>query len=362
MSKAATLANIPSYSFMRNRVINGDMRIDQRNAGAAVTVSSTPGAVTYTVDRWLYAQTLAARFGIQQNAGSVTPPAGFTNYLGFTSLGANTPGTAEFYDAVQRIEGFNISDLGWGAAGALPVTLSFWVRSSLTGTFSGSIRNATPNRSYLFTFTVSSANTWEFKTVTIPGDTTGTWGTGNGTGIQVSFNLGAHSLSRSAAGVWTAGNFSAATGAINVSATNGATFYVTGVQFEAGPAATAFERRQYGQELQLCRRYAYAWGPGGQLVATYSSGMYSDANQINMIPVGIDLSSMRSLTTTITVFGTQGTDWAVQSAGGVNQTGFTLGMSVGVIVASKTSHGITSGNANINVLSSNGRIVVATEL
>lgn len=246
---------VPSSSFLRNRIINGDMRIDQRNAGAAVTVSSTPGASTYTVDRWFYAQALASRFSIQQNAGAVTPPAGFTNYLGFTSLGANTPGTTEFYDAAQRIEGFNVSDLGWGAAGALPVTLSFWVRSSLTGTFSGSVRNATPNRSYPFTFTISSANTWEYKTVTIPGDTTGTWGTLNGTGIQVSFNLGAGNLARAAAGAWTAGNFAGATGAISVCATNGATFYVTGVQLEVGSVATPFERRQYGQEFVLCQRY-----------------------------------------------------------------------------------------------------------
>lgn len=142
--------------------------------------------------------------------------------------------------------------------------------------------------------------------------------------------------------------------------TAGDFLYITDVQLEVGSVATPFERRPIGTELALCQRYAYAWGPGAQYVATYSSGLYADANQITMVPFGINFSGMRSLSATITTVGTQGTDWAVQSAGGVNQTGFTLSVSVGVIVASKTGHGVT--NSNLEVLTSSGRIIVATEL
>ena len=349
---------VPSSSFLRNRIINGDMRIDQRNAGAA-TANTISG---YTVDRWAVFQSVTGKLIAQQNAGSVTPPSGFTNYLGVTSQSAYSVGSSDFYLIDQRVEGFNVSDLGWGTASARPVTLSFWVRSSLTGTFGASLRNASENRSYPFTYTISAANTWEYKTVTIPGDTSGTWGTGNGIGIEILIGLGVGTTVSGTAGAWAGANYLGATGATSVVGTNGATFYLTGVQLEVGTAATPFERRQYGQELALCQRYAYAWGPGTQYVATYSSGLYSDANQIIMLPLGINVSGMRSLSATITAVGTQGTDWLVQTAAGVNQTGFTLGWSGGVLFAVKAGHGITNGNCNLQVVSSNGRIIVATEL
>ncbi len=172
----------------RNRIINGDMRIDQRNAGASVTITNT-GAVTYTLDRYYAYGSQASKFSVQQNAGAVTPPTGFSNYFGVTSLSAYSLAD-DVFELGQKIEGFNTADLAWGTASAAAVTLSFWVRSSLTGTFGGSLRNATPNRSYPFTYTVSAANTWEQKTITVPGDTTGTWLTTNGVGIGLSFGLG----------------------------------------------------------------------------------------------------------------------------------------------------------------------------
>jgi hypothetical protein len=240
-------------SIMKNRLINGAMVIDQRNAGASVT----PTDGTYTLDRWLARQSVASKFSVQQNAGSVTPPVGFVNYLGCTSLSAYSVGAGDFYVIQQRIEGFNTSDLGWGTANAKTVTLSFQVYSSLTGTFGGALQNATSNRAYPFTYSIGVANTWTTISVTIAGDTTGTWATNNGIGITVNFGLGVGSTYSGTAGAWN-GNFNmSATGATSVVGTNGATFYITGVQLEVGASATGFEYRQYGQELALCQRYYY---------------------------------------------------------------------------------------------------------
>jgi hypothetical protein len=228
------------------------MVIDQRNAGASVT-QNTSGQ--YSVDRWNLFGSVTSKFTIQQNAGSVTPPAGFVNYLGITSSSAYTVGASELFIFGQKVEGFNIADLGWGTANAKTVTLSFWVRSSLTGTFGGSFRNSNGSRSYPFTYTINAANTWEYETITIAGDTSGTWQATNSTGIDISFNLGTGSTFSGTAGSWSGGNFVSATGATSVVGTNGATFYITGVQLEVGTQATSFEYRQYGTEFALCCRY-----------------------------------------------------------------------------------------------------------
>jgi len=245
-------ALIPSSSFLRNRIINGDMRIDQRNAGASVTINAA--AATYALDRWFgFGQASDGVFTIQR---STTAPTGFTNSLLVTVTTADASlGSTQNYVLAQYIEGFNCADFGWGAAGAQTVTLSFWVRSSVTGTYSGSLRNGAVNRSYPFTYSISAANTWEYKTVTVAGDTTGTWATDSTSGPQVIFSLGAGSTLSGTAGAWAGSNLVGATGATNLIATNGATFYVTGVQLEVGTAATPFERRLFGQELALCQRY-----------------------------------------------------------------------------------------------------------
>jgi len=239
---------------MKNRIINGNMTIDQRNAGASVT--PTVGGV-YLLDRWVFSLSQSSKYSVQQNAGSVTPPAGFSNYLGVTSLSAYTVGASELFLFSQPIEGFNVADLGWGTANAKTVTLSFWVRSSLTGTFGGTVSNSGDSRVYPFTYTISSANTWEYKTVTIAGDTTGTWLTTNGVGMNVRFGLGVGSSLSGTAGAWTGSTVYSATGATSVVGTNGATFYITGVQLEVGSTATSFDYRPYGTELALCQRYYY---------------------------------------------------------------------------------------------------------
>ena len=251
------VASPPNSMGFRNRIINGDMRIDQRNNGASYSAVDNG----YSLDRWKSgswdgsAQT--GKYTVQQNAASVTPPSGFVNYLGVTSSAATSIGSNSQYFVAQNIEGFNCADLGWGAASAQTVTLSFGVRSSLTGTFGGALKNSAGNRAYPFTYTISAANTWETKTVTIAGDTTGTWLTTNGIGIQVVFGLGVGSTYSGTAGAWAGSNFFSATGATSVVGTNGATFYITGVQLEAGTNASPFERRDYGRELMMCQRYYY---------------------------------------------------------------------------------------------------------
>lgn len=259
------VASPPNSMGFRNRIINGDMRIDQRNNGASGTANA------YTVDRWSYVSTQASKATWQQNAGSVTPPAGFTNYLGVTSSSAYSVPTGDTFLLQQPIEGLNVADLGWGAAGAQTVTLSFWVRSSLTGTFGGAFVNAANARSYLFSYSVPVANTWTYVSVTVAGDTTGTWLTTNGVGVQVRFGLGSGATYSGTSGSWQAGNFVQPTGTVSVVGTNGATFYITGVQLEAGTVATPFERRDYGRELMMCQRYFQLCSPSLDVVQVTSS-------------------------------------------------------------------------------------------
>jgi hypothetical protein len=235
----------------RNRIQNGDMRIDQRNAGASVTA----GAATYTLDRWIAYDSSDAVFTVQQDSSA---PAGFVNSAKITITTADASIAASQYNYfAQRIEGFNVADLNWGSANAKTVTLSFWVRSSVTGTFGGALANSAYNRSYPFTYAISVADTWEKKSVTISGDTSGTWLTTNGIGIQVLFDLGTGTDNTGTAGAWVGAGNIGADSTIQLANTLNATWYITGVQLEVGSVATSFERRSYGQELALCQRYYF---------------------------------------------------------------------------------------------------------
>jgi hypothetical protein len=267
---AGMLDTQAQYNGFKNRIINGAMVIDQRNAGASVTPTSG-GYIT--VDRFRTVSSATSKYSIQQNAGSVTPPVGFTNYLGVTSLSAYSVSSSDVFAIGQHIEGFNIADLGWGTANAKTVTLSFWVRSSLTGTFGGSLKNSATDRTYPFAYTISSANTWEQKSVIIDGDTSGTWLTNNGIGINLLFGLGVGSTLSQTADAWAAGNFASSTGAVSVVGTDGATFYITGVQLEKGSTATSFDYRPYGTEEALCQRYCFTiTGNSGEIVGIGFTG------------------------------------------------------------------------------------------
>jgi hypothetical protein len=255
---------------MRNRIINGAMRIDQRNAGAAVT----PTDQAYTLDRWSQFLSQSSKLTIQQDSSANTV-AGFTSSLKVTSLSAYSVSSGDYQGLVQKIEGYNVADLAWGTANAKTITLSFWVRSSLTGTFGGSLFNGAHDRSYPFTYTISAANTWELKSVTVAGDTTGTWLTDNSVGIQVNFGLGVGSSLSGTAGAWSGSQLFSATGAVSVVGTNGATWYVTGVQLEEGSVPTPFEYRQYTTELQLCQRYYFKVKPAA--FSIISTGGYNSS-------------------------------------------------------------------------------------
>ena len=251
VTTASTSAITSGLTGFRNRIINGDMRIDQRNAGASVTPTNNQ----YLVDRFAATLTQASKFTAQQNAGAVTPPTGFTNYLGITSSSSYSVLVGDTFAILQYIEGFNTADLAWGTASASTITLSFQVYSSLTGTFGGALTNNAQNRSYPFSYTISSVNTWTKITITIAGDTSGTWLSDNSTGIGIRFGLGSGSTYSGTSGAWAAGNFIQPTSTVSVVGTSGATFYITGVQLEAGSTATDFERRPIGTELALCQRY-----------------------------------------------------------------------------------------------------------
>jgi hypothetical protein len=244
---------------MKNRIINGDMRIDQRFNGAA---NNNIGLNQYVVDRWRNNSSAAAKLRYQQNntngpGSSATQIAtGFPNYFGANVVSSNTVNAADFWFLAQDIEGLNTADLAWGTANAQPVTLSFWVYSSVSGTHAGSLRNFNADRSHPFTYTINTANTWQYQTITIPGDTTGSWFSNNNIGIGVFISLGVGSNYTSTAnGTWQTGNYLNATGAVNVVSNANGSFYLTGVQLEEGRVATPFEFRHYGTELSLCQRY-----------------------------------------------------------------------------------------------------------
>jgi hypothetical protein len=244
-SNGISVAN--TFGF-KNRIINGAMVIDQRNAGAAVTANDA-----FSVDRFKLAQNTDGACSVQQDSSA---PAGFINSVKYTTTTADgTLTTTQNTSISQNIEGTNISDLGWGTASASTVTLSFWVRSSLTGTFGGALSNSAVNRSYAFTYSISVADTWEQKSVTIAGDTTGTWLTTNGIGIRVIFGLGVGPDRSGTSGSWAAAAYFSATGATSVIGTLNATLYITGVQLEKGSTATSFDFRAYSTELAMCQRY-----------------------------------------------------------------------------------------------------------
>jgi hypothetical protein len=348
-----TESNMPGY----NRIINGDMRIDQRNAGASVT----PAAPNqYTVDRWKADISVSSKYSAQQSS---TAPTGFVNSLLITSLSAYTVGSAERFCMTQNIEGLNVPDLAWGTANAKTITLSFWVRSSLTGTFGGAISNSAQNRSYPFTYTISSANTFEQKTITITGDTSGTWLTTSGIGLRVIWGLGVGSTLSTTAGAWAAGEYYSATGATSVVGTNGATWYITGAQLEVGSVATPFERRDYGRELMLCQRYYIVLANGATHLQSYwSNACYYTSSQIYgtvNLPV-----TMRTTPTTGCTTGTNYYTFYRNGAGdGINSVTFSFCNPQNLTWNNSTEASGTAGQAGqIDVSTSSSFIAASAEL
>ena len=327
----------------RNRIINGNMVVSQRNG----TSSVTPTDASYPIDRWTTWLSQASKLTFQQNAGAVTPPTGFTYYSGITSSSAYTVGVSEVFAFRQPIEGYNIADLDFGKATAKTITISFWVRSSLTGTFGGGIANSAYDRTYPFSYTISTANTWEQKTITIAGDTSGTWLTTNGIGMYVVFGLGVGANLSGTAGAWSGNFYISATGATSVVGTSGATFYITGVQLEVGSTATPFERRLYNQELMNCYRYHYRITDDVSDYAGIAVGVIADADDvfgIAHLPQTMRTSPTISISSAshfriTTVFGPDQTCNAVQ-------LGY-AGATAPIIRATGASGGLTAGGARL---------------
>ena len=251
---------------VRNLVINGDMRIDQRNGGSSVTPSNND----YCLDRYGTGLAQASKYSVQQVTDA---PTDFTHSLKVTSLSAYTLLAGDYFMIKHKIEGNNVAHLNLGSSDAKEFTLSFYVKSSLTGTFGGSFENSNESRAYPFTYTISSANTWERVSVTVTGDTTGTWQTNNSTGLWINFGLGVGTTYSGTADAWTTGPKVSATGATSVVSTNSATWQITGVQLEVGNTATEFEHRPYDMELARCQRYYYkSYGQDTGAVPVTSSG------------------------------------------------------------------------------------------
>ena len=260
--------NMTPYT-MKNRIINGGMVIDQRNGTTSVSATES----TFNLDRWKIRCASNSKFTTQQVS---TAPAGFSNSLLITSSANTSLSAFDYYFLEQAIEGFNTADLNFGTANAKTITLSMWVQSSITGTFGGAIQSSGSTRSYPFSYTISAANTWTFISITIPGDTSGTWvGATNGAGIVLRLNIASGTSLSGTPNAWVSADYEGPTGATNLLATNGNTMNITGVQLEVGSVASAFEWRPYGQELNNCFRYYYKY-PGSPNIhgMLYSSGKY----------------------------------------------------------------------------------------
>jgi hypothetical protein len=263
----------------RNLIINGDMRIDQRNGGAAV--SSANG---YIVDRWTLAK-YGPGGGAYSGQQVSDAPDDFDHSLKVT-VTTSTAGTVnDYWQAFQTIEGFNSKHLKWGTSAAKTVTVSFWVKSSVTGTYSFAFYNNgfnSGNRALATTYTINSANTWEYKTLTISGDGTAGasyWGTTNTQGVGCYWDLGCGDNQNIPADTWTSSNARRVAGTVKLINTANATWQITGVKLEVGSVATEFDHRSYGEELALCQRYFERFDyDNTQFVAIGSTNSATTAN------------------------------------------------------------------------------------
>jgi hypothetical protein len=274
--QAADLSPTIPLSGFRNLIINGGMTIAQRGTAA---ISNLNSQNTFGTDRWAIFGSNINKMTITQS--SVTPTGqGFSNSTLITSSAATSPFSNHYYGLRHFIEGYNTADLAWGTSGAKPIVISFWVRSSIAGTYSLSVKNPNSSRVFTATYTITTADTWEKKIIYIPPETTGTWATDNTESLSLWFDLGSGTDANGAADIWKTSFTPKTSGSVNWVGTSGATFYLTGVQLEQNYQPTPFEQRPISVELQLCQRYfrrttvtqqytegtIYGYGAGGTSV------------------------------------------------------------------------------------------------
>jgi len=351
MTLAVNIAQSGSSNVtFRNKIINGAMTISQRNGTSATSVS---GNDVYTIDRYKGWANGGGVFSVTQ---STTAPSGFSNSALITVTTADSSiAASDNYRFAQVVEGYNIADLNYGASGASTVTLSFWVRSSVTGTFGGSFYSSPATRSYVFNYTISSANTWTYITTTATGDTSGSWNNTNGQGMTIYFDLGSGSNYENATGSWVGSEKFRTSGNATLISTLNATLYITGVQLEAGTTASPFEYRQYGTELQLCQRYCevYTNSIGGSEVIFPQSLAQVDVSnrpETNLI------YAVKRAAPTITVSTGTGFQWQSMANTGVAIVGY-QGTSVGTGTQTANLFFSVSSGVNTNTLSGVGYII-----
>ena len=295
----------------KNMIINGDMMIDQRNAGASATTTAS----VYMADRFqLYASTINNAQTYQQVAEA---PAGFNKSLKITnSSTAQAAGSNALFTPRQRIEGYNIAHLNWGTSDAQTVTISFWVKASVTGTYPLAINNGNFDRSFVTNYTVSVANTWEKKTATIAGDTSGTWAVDNTTSMIIMFSLDTNTTYQtSTVDAWQATAARGTSSDVHFLATASATWQITGIQMETGSVATDFEYRSYGEELALCQRYFEKLGRGGGYAGDRA---YNHSSRIVNLPTW---ATTKRADPTVTIYSYDGTANAMSGySSGTNNT------------------------------------------
>jgi hypothetical protein len=240
----------------RNRIIGGDFTTNPWQRGTSFSAIAN---AAYSADRWVVGYTTSAAQTASKAADAPTAAQAGTFTQNCLSLAVTTADTSiaagDYMILVQVIEGLNAASFGFGQAGTRYVTLSFWVKGTKTGIHCVQVANSAGNRSYVAEYTINSTNTWEYKTITIPVDTTGTWLYDTGIGLNVRFVLMSGTTHHASADTWIAGGPLATSNQVNALDSTSNTFKIALVQLEAGSVATTFDARSVGTELALCQRY-----------------------------------------------------------------------------------------------------------
>ena len=298
ITQAGEFNSDSSFGF-KNRIINGAMVIAQRGTSAVTTDESFP------VDRFQL-QIVNANLSLVQSS---TAPAGFNYSIAATVTSTTSATVLDRSRLFQNIEGFNVADLDWGTANAKTITISFWARSTVTGTYSGNVTNGGGNRSYIFTYALT-ANTWTYVTATIAGDTSGTWLKTNGNGLclnPITFNCGANY--QGTAGSWIAGDARGTSGSTYLATSNaGAVFNITGVQLEVGSTATSFDYRSYGTELALCQRYCNVYGENVYTIFGTMGFAFSGTGFSSVTPFPVEMRAIPTVAYTGNTRAVSGSD------------------------------------------------------